>query len=86
MATESDKFISAWLNSFASQCTVRSYRADMKQFLAWFKKGDIATAEERDIRNILLDLQERGLAKRTRNRRLASIARHANGGQYSQCP
>jgi site-specific recombinase XerD len=45
----------------------------MKQFLAWFKKGDIATAEERDIRNFLLDLQERGLAKRTRNRRLASV-------------
>ena len=73
MATKNEKLISIWLKSFNSQCTIKNYLADLNQFDQWLKKKDLLSAKEQDIRNYILDLEEKDLAKRTRNRRLATI-------------
>lgn len=73
MATKAEKFVTAWLKSFGSVCTIRNYQADLGQFSQWLKNKDLLSAREQDIRNYLLDLEEKELSKRTRNRRLATI-------------
>ena len=73
MATKSDKLISSWISGFSSHCTVINYQSDIKSFSNWLGKKSILEAGERDIRNYLLDLEERDLSKRTRNRKLATI-------------
>jgi len=73
MKSKHDKLISSWLKSFHSMCTVNNYRTDIHQFMTWLGEKDIFKVQEKDIRNFILDLEEKGLGKRTRNRRLASI-------------
>ncbi|NMC35218.1 MAG: tyrosine-type recombinase/integrase [Veillonellaceae bacterium] len=73
MTLKVEKLIATWLKSFKSVCTVRNYQADLNQFAKWLKNKNILSAREQDIRNYLLDLEERELSKRTRNRRLATI-------------
>jgi len=73
MTTKAEKFVAAWLKSFGSVCTIRNYQADLGQFSRWLKNKDVLSAKEQDIRNYLLDLEEKELSKRTRNRRLATI-------------
>jgi len=73
MASKVDKLTTIWLKSFNSICTARNYQADLGQFAQWLKNKDFLSAKEQDIRNYILDLEDRGLSKRTRNRRLATI-------------
>lgn len=73
MTLKVEKLIATWLKSFKSVCTVSNYQADLNQFAKWLKNKNILSAREQDIRNYLLDLEERELSKRTRNRRLATI-------------
>jgi site-specific recombinase XerD len=73
MAFKVEKHMAAWLKSFNSICTVRNYRADLNRFALWLRNKNLLSVKEQDIRNYLLDLEEQDLAKRTRNRRLATI-------------
>jgi len=73
MITRAEKLIASWLRSFNSPCTLKNYQADLYNFSQWLKTGDLLSAREQDIRNYILDMEERDLAKRTRNRRLATI-------------
>lgn len=73
MTTKVEKLVAVWLKSFGSVCTIRNYQADLGQFSRWLKSKDLLSAKEQDIRNYLLDLEEKELSKRTRNRRLATI-------------
>ena len=73
MIAKSEKLIASWLKSFSSACTIKNYQADLGQFSQWLKTKDLLSAKEQDIRNYLLDLEEKELSKRTRNRRLATI-------------
>ena len=73
MMTKAEKLIAGWLKSFSSACTIRNYRADLGQFSQWLKNKDLLSAREQDVRNYLLDLEEKELSKRTRNRRLATL-------------
>lgn len=68
-----EKLISSWLKRFPSACTVRNYKTDTEQFLNWLKDKSLLRAEEKELRNYILDLEEKGLSKRTRNRRLAAL-------------
>jgi site-specific recombinase XerD len=73
MSSKSDKFIPSWLGSFSSICTIRNYQSDIKKYSDWLGKKSILEAGEGDIRNYILDLEDKELSKRTRNRRLATI-------------
>jgi site-specific recombinase XerD len=73
VSNKANKLVLAWLSCFSSACTVKNYGADLTNFIDWLEKKDILAVGEKDIRNFLLDLQERNLSKRTRNRRLASV-------------
>jgi site-specific recombinase XerD len=73
MSEKNQKLLSRWLKSFNSACTVKNYQVDIQQFSAWLSDKDILKVVEKDVRNFILDLEEKGLTKRTRNRRLAAI-------------
>lgn len=73
MVQHSEQLFKLWLKSFSSECTVKNYQADLNRFIAWLGKKNILLIKEQDIRNFLLDLGEKDLSKRTRNRKLASI-------------
>jgi site-specific recombinase XerD len=73
MILKKEKLIAVWLKSFDSDCTVRNYQADIEIFFEWLRKKDFLSVLEKDIRNFILDLEEKGLSKRTRNRRLAAL-------------
>ena len=73
MQSQTTKLIASWLKAFNSECTRKNYQADLVQFFNWIKEKDILSVQEKDIRNFILDLEEKGLSKRTRNRRLATI-------------
>jgi len=73
MSNKNAKLISTWLRSFNSVSTVKNYSADIAQFTNWIGDTDLLKVQEKDIRNFMLDLEEKNLSKRTRNRRLAAI-------------
>jgi integrase/recombinase XerC len=61
------------LRSFGSVSTIKNYKADIAQFTNWIGDTDLLKVQEKDIRNFMLDLEEKNLSKRTRNRHLAAI-------------
>ena len=67
MSNKNETLISTWLRSFNSTSTVKNYSADITQFTNWIGDTDLLKVQEKDIRNFILDLQEKGLSKRTRN-------------------
>jgi site-specific recombinase XerD len=73
MSNKNGKLISTWLRSVGSVSTVKNYSADITQFTKWIGDIDLLTVQEQDIRNFMLDQEEKNLSKRTRNRRLAAI-------------
>jgi len=73
MSNKNGKLISTWLRSFGSVSTVKNYSAAIAQFTNWIGDTDLLKIQEKDIRNFMLDLEEKNLSKRTRNRRLAAI-------------
>ncbi len=73
MSNKNGKLISTWLRSFNSTSTVKNYSADIAQFTNWIGDTDLLKVQEKDIRNFMLDLEEKNLSKRIRNRRLAAI-------------
>lgn len=70
---KSEQLVALWLKGFSSPCTIRNYRTDIDQFLTWLDSKDLLRVDEKDVRNYILDLEEKGLSKRTRNRRLATL-------------
>jgi site-specific recombinase XerD len=59
MSNKNGKLISTWLRSFNSASTVKNYTADITQFTNWIGDTDLLKVQEKDIRNFILDLQEK---------------------------
>ncbi len=59
MSNKNGKLISTLLRSFNSALTIKNYSADIIQFTNWIGDNDLLKVQEKDIRNFILDLEEK---------------------------
>ena len=62
----------------ASENTLLAYGRDLKDFIGWLDKKDLAveTAQRNEIEEYLMELDDAGLAQSTRARRLSAIKQY----------
>lgn len=69
-----ERFLHAWkYERDRSPKTLRAYRSDLRDFLAWLGSTPVTKANKEQVRAYLASLSERGLKEATIRRRLAAL-------------